>query len=249
MTTHAQAYDEALLNQLTGATSSEPFPDTVTQDGIDGKFKPDGTAVRFPGNTFICHIDPASDAYAALVRLQNEVRNGPYSEYFTQLPPESLHMTVFPSVCGDPLGYDGFPDGFAKGTGLGEITETYRTRALETTGFASCTISALKPFLGYSVHVDGATPSDRNILSQMRQTLQSLTGLRRPDFSAYQFHITLAYRIKWMSEDIAKAHLDHMDTAFNDEKDALVNISLGQIEFCSFEDMTHFERLALLPAH
>ena len=243
------AQTDELVTELSGGSPREEFPPTITKDGAGGKFLPDGRPVRFPGNTFLCHIDPSSDAHAALVKIQNEVRNGPYGSYFSYLPAASLHMTVFPSVCGDPLGYDGIPDGFEPETSLAEMTGAFQSRALQTTGFEKCSVSIAELFGGWSVHVEGTTDDDKASLAAMRAQLQELTALTRPDFDQYQFHITLAYRIRWMPVEIALKHLEHMESVFAEVKDALTDIQLGPVEICSFKDMCHFEKLALLPAN
>ncbi|WP_299212124.1 DUF1868 domain-containing protein [uncultured Tateyamaria sp.] len=239
--------DDRQIVRLTGEGSNAQSPPTITAADGDGKFTPEGRVRRWPGNTFLCHIDPTSRALEALKYIQDASRTGPFADYFAFLPPHSFHMTVFPSVCGDPLGYDGFPEGFERSASLEEITLEYAARIGREAAFEAATITAKESVGGFSVHVDGATKVDQERLLEHRRRLQDLTGLKRADFDDYQFHITLAYLLRWMTREVAKEHMIIVNAASDEVWSDLQNIKLGPIEFCRFDDMTHFECLTLLP--
>ena len=108
------------LRFLTGADSETTRPRAITEPGKGGKFTPSGAVLPFPGNTVICHIDPNSDAHAALCEMQEDIRQSSFGALFTYLPPSSLHMTVFQGISPDETQW---PDGIAEGASRDEVTE------------------------------------------------------------------------------------------------------------------------------
>jgi len=235
-------------DMLTGRGSDAPLPPTITKAGEGGKFDLSGQALHFPGNTFICHIDPTSKPFAALKALQTGIKSGPAGSYFAYLPPASFHMTVFPAICGDPLGHDGWPERLAQGADLETVTAAFQNDLQDHSFFDTCTVQATDLYAGYSVTVEGAAPDDRAKLQAARDILQEVTGLKRPDFTHYFFHITLCYRLKWMPDDVADAHLAHMARLFDTHRADLQTIKLGPIEFCIFDTMEEFRKLQVLPS-
>lgn len=231
---------------LTGEGLSRPFPPAITSADQGGKFLPNGMAIPFPGNTFLCHIDPRTDEHGAIGWLQDQMRDGPFGKYFTFLPPTSFHMTVFSSICGIPLGRDGWPEGIPEDTSLSEITRIFDDRITHGSCFQHCNIKPVGMFAGYSLTVAGVTSRDQSALKEARQLLQELTGIRRTDFETYRFHITLCYLKKWMPIDVAKAHLEFMENLFLTFKQRIKQIDLGRIEYCTFEDMEHFKLMKLI---
>lgn len=216
--------------------------------GHGGKFSPDGNPLYFPGNTFICHIDQTSNAHAALGELSDKIRNGPTGDYFTFLPPSSFHMTVFPAICGDPLGYDGWPAGTPQNTSLSDFNAIYAQRVAIRSAFAECRVVPIGTFCGTSLNVEGASASDQSKLRDARRMLCDVTGLERPDFDAYKFHITLCYRKRWMDESTARLHLFNTFAHIYQFQTSVPEILLGAIEFCSFKKMHSFKEIMFVPS-
>jgi hypothetical protein len=65
---------------------------------IGQKFNPEGQLLPFPGNTIICHLQPKSPLYSALLRLYNSLKIQQFSSLYVLLPPVSWHMTIFEGV-------------------------------------------------------------------------------------------------------------------------------------------------------
>lgn len=234
------------IEYLTGGDRSSRHPPDITQPGDGGKFDLDGAVLEFPGNTFICHVDRSSVAYSALFRLSAAIQNEPTGKNFTFLPPSSFHMTVFPAICGDPLGHDGWPEGLARRTSLTTLNGLFQERLAAMTAFQTCSMKPIGTFAGTSVILEGSTANDTAKLREARHKLQDLTGLFRPDFETYKFHISLCYRTKWMSVTTAKQHLARTRSFFEDFQQEVCEISLGPIEFCTFSDMHHFESVDII---
>ncbi|MFV1528841.1 MULTISPECIES: DUF1868 domain-containing protein [unclassified Phaeobacter] len=232
---------DRIAERLSGVGRSAPYPESITAPGLGGKFTPDGQALPFPGNTFICHIPRHSRFFKALGAIQAGVKAHPLARYFAFLPPSSFHMTVFPGVCGSPLGYDGWPDGFSPEVKLAEITETFMARLNDVTGFERVTVKAVGLYHPCSILVNPAGPAHTAALWKMREKLQALTGLHRPDFLRYRFHVTLGYPLCWIPPNDAGRLVDAAADLFAKHFPGRADLTLGPVEFCQFKTMLNFD--------
>lgn len=206
------------------------------------KFAPDGAVQPFAGNTILCHIDPASDAHAALAELQNALKAGPLAGAFAFLPPSSLHMTVFEGIA--PVGP--WPEGVPASTPRNDVSRTLEARLDGLTLPQGARIAASNLHAAHSVTVAGADAAEEAALRRTRSLLREATGIRPAGFDDYVFHITLAYRLRWFAQDEARDLLARSDAAFQEAALRLSSIALGPPEFCDFETMHHFEPRRLL---
>lgn len=233
------------LAELTGLRSGTPHPMSITAIGGGGKFAPDGTALPFPGNTFLCHVDPTSSAFEALGAMQDRLRALPTAASFAFLPKPSFHMTVFGGVCGTPLGWDGWPTDLPPGTPLPEVTTSFVDRLRGRIGATGMRVRAERCDLGTSIRVVGRDPASDGELRRLRDALRDATGLHREDHHAYAFHVTLAYQTRWLDAAVASDYLEALDAAFEEARTALGSIELGPVEVCEFDTMEAFRPVAL----
>lgn len=204
---------------LTGCRNGAgAIPPDISSPGSGGKLTAEGQLLIWPGNTMICHIDPESDAHAALVDIQEGLKAGPRAGCLTVLPAASLHMTVFrvTRVLLDRLDGIGLP-------------ESRRIRATEV-------------FCRHSMTVDGVD-TDELGLRDTRAQLREVTGIDPAGVERYTFHITLAYLLRWLGEDEAREVIALSEAPFAEHGPRLQDIRLGRIEFFNFEHMHHFEPL------
>ncbi|OIQ32759.1 MAG: hypothetical protein BM562_03105 [Alphaproteobacteria bacterium MedPE-SWcel] len=228
---------------LTGASADTPRPRAITDPGQGGKFTPVGAPLPFPGNTVICHIDPASEAHAALCDMQAEMRASDFGALFAYLPPESLHMTVFQGISPDEKNW---PQGIAPGASRDEVTAAFHDR-LRGQGLPQRhRVAARGLYAGHSVTLDGADDTDEARLRATRLSLRDLTGLRHDHFDTYTFHSTLGYLLRWLDASEAADLIAFSDEVFARHADPLSRIDLGPLELCNFETMHHFEPVAVL---
>lgn len=238
--------DRVSFELLTGGGTTSKHPTEIVEKGGQGKFTVDGDVLPFPGNTFLCHIDPKSDAYDALCRIQDTLMSGPHASHFAFLPKPSFHMTIFNGVSGMPLGSDGMPKALPNETDITVINDHFK-RVLQAKSFPQrfC-VSAHCLLGGYSIRLKGASDLDERSLRSIRDSLRDLTGLRRPSHDTYEFHTTLAYRISWMSAQAALEVIELANHAFDEQRHKLEKIQLGPIEFCEMDNMYEFRPMALL---
>lgn len=233
------------LAHLTGRSSGAQHPPSVTAPGGGGKFAPDGAPLPFPGNTFLCHIDPASDAFDALARIQDGLRGLPSARAFTFLPKPSFHMTVFCGVAGIPLDTDGWPADLPAGTPLTEVTNHFAERLRDRTGAAGMRVRATRCDLGAAIQLVERDLESGRVLRRLRDTLRDATRLDREDHLTYEFHVSLAYQTCWLDAAAAAEYLHALDRIFAASRDGLSDIELGPVEFCEFDTMHSFHPVAL----
>ncbi len=232
---------------LTGSEDG-PGPRSVTPPGGGGKFAPDGEVLPFPGNTILCHIDPASAAHRALAALQDRARAAPWGRFFAFLPPASFHMTLFEGVCMNPGYRSEWPAGAAPDLTRNEVSRLLLDRLAGVRLPAGHRIRpcGIRHKAGIGVLVAGATEQDDASLRRCREILRDATGLVAADFADYRFHITLAYLLRWMDPVTAEAARREVLEFFDDFAHAAPEIALGPPEFCNFETMHAFTPLRLL---
>ena len=104
-------------------------------------------------------------------------------------------------------------------------------------------------FGGCSVAISGRTPLAEASLRHTRRLLRDVTGIHRADFKTYDFHITLAYPLRWLTEGEAVAVVDLSDRVFTRLSEQVAHITLGPVEFCTFDHMHAFSPLVVLDGH
>ncbi len=231
------------LDWMTGRLAPGPQPAAVGQ-----KFTAAGAVLPFAGNTFICHIAPATPAHDALVAAQEALMAGPVAKAFAFLPPSSLHMTVFEGVSDAHRAGDVWPEGMPATLPVADVTAAFAARTATLALPAATTICPTEVFAGFSVQVTGATGQDSAQLWQMRAALRDATGIRRADFGSYRFHITLAYLLRWLTDDEAAQVQALSEVVLERLLTAAPTIALGPVEYCTFEDMHAFAPQRLLTA-
>ncbi len=235
-----------LVAYLSAGDPSRPYPPSITPKGQGGKFEPDGTILVHPGNTFLCHIDKGSDFFAALCAMQDDLKQMRFADHFAFLPKSSFHMTLFCGISGSPLGADGWPEDVPEETDLETITARYLSGLNRMTGEDGYEVVATGMSLPATVAMTSATAIDEQKLRGMRDRLQALTGLYRPDFESYGFHVSMAYQSKWLDAASAEAVIAESRRLFDAHLAKLPPHKLGPVEFCTFETMNHFSPIGIL---
>ena len=216
--------------------------------GIPDKFDPDGKAQPFPGNTIVCHLSPSSPLYASLLGLYAKMEASPLSRFYTLLPPASWHMTVFEGVCDKVRRPAYWPADLAIDAPLEECTALFEQR-LGAFDLACAPPYRMKitgldqPFVGIGLHIEPQTDEEGVRLRRLRDRLADALGIRHPVHDEYGLHLSMAYLIRFPSDEESKA-LEDLFTGHI--KDMATDFELGAPEFCTFDDMFAFKRLFYL---
>lgn len=230
------------LALLTGEGSGLDRPPAISSIGGGGKFDDNGGVLRHPGNTFICHIDPQSVFYQCLSDMHDALRALPGAGCLTFLPKSSFHMTVFCGISGDPLGVDGWPDDIPRDTTLETISGIWLKRLSRIDEQGGFTMMPDCMPVPYSLNMKPATEADASSLLDTRKQLQDITGLVRADMQSYQFHVTFAYLVNWINADEAEDLMVSAQRLYNEHLANTTPVTLGPVEFCTFETMYKFTR-------
>jgi hypothetical protein len=234
------------LAYLTGQLSECPSPPAITGPDGGGKFDHNGQVLAWPGNTIICHVDSSTPEHKTLTRIQKQLKAGPHANAFAFLPPDSFHMTIMDGLSGTPISEQIWPIGLDKNNDLHSATELIRQRLVDVVVPGSHQIKVTDIFAGHSVRVEGSTDDQERSLRRTREILRDTTGIKPKAFSAYRFHITFAYLTRWLSTEEANSVAELSNTLADQLRCEAPVITLGAPEFCVFESMLHFEKIARL---
>lgn len=229
------------LRTLTGLRHSSRLPPYVgTQfDGL-------GRVLQTPGNVWLCHIDPTSEAHRALSAAQQILQQGARAAAFTFPPPESFHLRIFDGVRADRRAPPHWPQDLPLDTPLPDVTAHF-TRSMQ--GLDVPVRFRLHPtglINGSVLNLTGSDRGQQAALQQTRDRLRAATGLNRSDHSRFQFSIELAYQIRWLAAIEVDDVLNSAAEAYRLISRRIDMIEVGPIEFCSYETLHRFEPVTLL---
>jgi hypothetical protein len=218
---------------------------------LGAKFHADGSPAPFAGNTVICHLDPGSDAFRHMVAIQDAFRNASFAAKLAFLPPPSFHMTVFEGVCDTVRNKPGhWPDDLPNDAPCAEVTRRFSDKLAAMpapAGFRTRPVG-LRTFWpnGCAVQLAPLDGDENRKIRDYRDALSETLRLRHADHDGYPFHSTLFYLIDWLSP-AEQADFTELSRHGSDRlSSAGFLFELGAPEFCAFDDLGHFERLAFL---
>lgn len=228
------------LEAITRSANSAPNRFVGVRFDEDGVFLPEG------GNTVVRHVVPESETEATLHELRERIRALPWGHRFAFTDASSLHMTVFNGAietCREP----GFwPAEMALDAPMDQVTAHLAKRldGFSGPGPFDMRISEITPF---GLTLTGTTDKDEETARAWRDALTEPFGYRSPNHDSYVFHVTLAYIIDWLPDEMVadyKAALAEFTAEFQRRVPVL---ELGPPAFCTFADMNAFPAAMTLP--
>lgn len=217
---------------LTGPDTGRPARPQMSVD----KFDQSGHVRQTFGLTLLCHIDPSSDAWAALCELQDQMAKGPHADSFSFLPKPSFHMTVFDGVIDYRRDAANWPGDISVTAPIPDVEAHWRPKVDALDLPKGFTITAMDFLGGFTLNV-AETPQLRATRNQIATALD----VWRPDHDTYPFHITLGYLIHWLTPEAAQTTQARAQDAFAAQAHRLKDIALGPPEFCRFASMHRFD--------
>jgi hypothetical protein len=227
---------------LTGALSDQPIPSAVGPAGHAKKFLPDGRVLPWAGNTFICHVPRPSPVFDAICAIQDALKASALAPAYTFLPPASFHMTVFQGVSPTLTGFEELPTGADPSMDRDAVTGHMKAQTDGLDLPRQFTMRLHEVYAGLGLTLTAADDPTDTALRTTRETLRAATGITHAaNFETYTFHVTLAYLLKWLTPEDARAMQTLCADLTAQHAPALAQIPLGPLEFCTFDDMHHFE--------
>jgi len=204
------------------------------------RFNAGGEFLLEPGNTVVAHVKRASPSMAALLRLRAALKAMPHASHFAWTPPSSYHMTLFQGT----IEFRRKPLYWPEPLGLGApIADTTRFLAGQLNGLPPIAPlrTKLKEITPLGLVVEGYSAPDERLLRQARDDLAERFHYRHPDHETYTFHITMAYLKEWLPADATEVYVPALAKLTTEFAAEVPFIDLGPAEFCTFNDMNHFE--------
>ena len=199
-----------------------------------------GAFLSEPGNTVVCHVVPDSPTQKAMIKVRDRLRALDGNGHFAWTPVSSYHMTVFNGVIESQREQNHWPADMPLDATVAETTRYLTPRLTGVRPIAPFNVK-LDRITPFGLGVSGATLDDEHIIRDFRDRLTHPFGYRKPDHDAYGLHLTMAYIIRWLPGEAAETYLpalQQMTAAFQAEIPVL---ELVPADFCTFEDMKHFE--------
>ena len=232
------------LRYLTGSETKDDVPPGISTPGSPGKFSAIGIAQPWPGNTFLCRIPESHPTLTGLRGLQEAIKASPFAAFFTFLPPASFHMTVLGGVSpvfeGRKIWTD--PPPLSRDAATAKLQDQVKDLALPQ----KFHLQVQGLFALQSLRLEGKTAQETAKLDKARHALAQATAKPLKSHAKYAFHITLAYQLRWVSEDLARQMIAFADQLTQDHKGQIGPIELGPIELCNFETMHRFDPVLAL---
>ena len=235
---------------------ARPVPTVESHDGppseIGHKFNADGSVRRYPGNTIISPVDPASPLRRALVAVRDRLRQGAFSRRLAFLPPASYHMTIFGGALDQARGEGAWPRNLPPDAPLEACHQLFfdALRRFDLACDPPFRLRVAPPEADadprVALKLEPIDAAEEKRLRDLRDRLAEALDLRQPDHDGYFFHISLHYLVDWMTEaelgDYRKARADSLDRL----RSAVPLVEMGPPKFCLFEDMFAFPPLLTL---
>lgn len=212
-----------------------PAPDRL---GI--RLDESGTFLPEPGNTVVCHVRQDSASQKAMIKARERLQALDLKGHFAWTPASSYHMTVFNGVIESQRERDHWPSELPLDATIEETTKYIipRLKGVRPAASFRVKLDRISPF---GLSVSGVAEEDDNIIRDFRARLTGPFGFRKPDHDSYRLHLTMAYLIRWLPHDAWQTYLpalQEITAAFQAEVPVL---ELGPADFCTFENMNHFE--------
>jgi hypothetical protein len=205
-----------------------------------------GLFLREPGNTVVRHVSPGSQTERTLVELRARLQALPWAHRFAWTDVASYHMTVFGCAIETARTPDQWPRSLPLDTPIDAVSDWLDSRL---DGFAgpgpfTMDIHAVTPF---GLTLTGATESDESVARARHDALAIAYDQRPPGHDTYAFHLTMAYLIDWLPDEMVETYEAAMAECTEWVRSRLPVVELGPPVFCSFDDMNWFEPLRVLP--
>ena len=217
---------------------------------VGDKFHADGTPRTWPGNTIICFADPDDTPYKEALWIQEEFTKLPFAHKYAMLPASSLHMTLMGLVNHEQRAPHQWSQHLSLNTSMDDA-DCYIIQQLssvpEPNNFRMKYVATVA-MQGLTIVVTPADEATMTSIWQYREAIAQATGVRRPDFFFYEFHISLAYCLieltpeeRWTCDQFLQQVNERLHNTFG-----IFNTGKPHLTF--FDDMFSFAKLAERPS-
>ncbi|MBZ9653434.1 DUF1868 domain-containing protein [Phyllobacterium lublinensis] len=218
---------------------------SVAPRHLGTRYDANGTFLKEPGNTVVCHLVGGSDSERAILEVRKRMMSVPDAGRLTFTPASSLHMTLFQGIIEYRRALPYWPDDVPLDTSIDAMTSIYLERldGLQNQGAFRIKVIDVSPV---GLTVAGVTDEDDATIKAWRDALSIPFGYRHPDHDTYVFHITFAYPIGWLPDERLSAWQELLESSLEFLQHEAPVIEIRPPAFCRFNDMNQFEELLIL---
>ncbi|ELC2815968.1 DUF1868 domain-containing protein [Salmonella enterica] len=217
------------------------------------KFSPNGKAEKYKGCTIICNTNKSSDLFASMLKIQVKIQRD-FGDVIVLLPPDSYHMTVMELTSGEAK--KPWPHNTPFDLSQKEVTETIKKMLIgKNLGFTEEVTMQIdfkrhlslpekwneKKQPALIIPLKPQTNHDQEILRKFRDTIASITGVRKKNHDNYFFHTTFGYQLKPMSANNYKEFKVEYKKWLSYLHEKSTPITFSNPLLCYFEDMLEFK--------
>jgi hypothetical protein len=213
---------------------------------VGSRFSEEGVFLPEAGNTVVRHVAPGSETQATLIELRERLRALPWGHRFAFTDVPSLHMTVFEGAIETRREQNYWPEALPLDAPLDAVTEHLagRLTGFEGPGPFDMRIFEVTPF---GLTLTGATDGDQKTARAWRDALTKPFGYCSPGHDDYVFHVTLAYIIDWLPDEMIADYKAALAELTREFQRRVPVVELGPPAFCTFADMNAFPPVMTLP--
>jgi hypothetical protein len=213
-------------------------------NSIGEKFSNNGELLPFQGNTLICHIPVEHTLSENLSEMADAFKRSGLGRCYSMLPRASYHMTVFNGANNSVRRYPDWPTDLALNTPMdvcnASFSKKLRSFRLEHSLPLRMRLSGVRLMQGIILALAPADMAENEKLRLLRDRLSDTLKCRRANHEVYEFHISVAYLVNIPTNDeIIKLQVLRATFLEKLMKNSSI-IELTSPEFCTFDDMSHF---------
>ena len=227
------------LEKFMASRNPGPPPRLGIRYDASGRFLPE------PGNTVVCHLVNGSPSESAILAVRERMMALPGADGLAFTPASSLHMTLFQGIIDSRRQYPYWPVGVPLDTNIDAMTRRFLSRldGFDGNGPFSVKVTEVLPT---GLTIEGVGEADRLTMQAWRDALARALGYRHPDHDSYRFHITFAYVIRGLANEVAGVWQDFLDESLAFLQREAPVLALRNPAFCRFRDMERFEEVLIL---
>jgi hypothetical protein len=218
---------------------------SVVPRHLGTRYDANGTFLKEPGNTVVCHLVAGSDSERAILEVRKRMMSMSDAGSLAFTPASSLHMTLFQGIIEYRRALPYWPDDVPLDTSIDAMSSIYLERLDGFRGQGPFRIKVID-VTPVGLTVAGATDEDDATIKAWRDALSVPFGYRHPDHDTYVFHITFAYPISWLPDERLSAWQELLESCLAFLQREAPVIEIHPPAFCRFSDMNQFEELLIL---
>lgn len=206
------------------------------------KFDDTGTPLPYYGNTIVSYLNSTEHPiFEEAEKAWGRLKNTSFSSCLAFLPPDSFHMTVL-TLCREiDRGTPYWPPEVSKTACFQEI-DAFLKEKMKSVPVPKGIVMEVEECEEIRIILKPHNKAGEEKLRIYRDRVAEATGIRHPWHEDFRYHLSLAYRIKPLSEEQKEVKTAVCQQLTRELKTRVKPFLLPEPEFVIFNDMMSYER-------